>query len=265
MEMSRSMERMSRITQDMAEAQRASYEAAANNLEAFQRRNAELAEGGLEFLKLQESNARAAQDWWSSSVALLQLQQRNVKFVQDWMSNGSRYVQEQLEHNRNTAETFVQSARSQQEGLQALTEEWSWAFQGFFSPFNYQGYFSPFNYVREGLKSAQQATQQGLEATQQGLEATQQATRQGLRLAEEATEQTVRAVEQTERSVRQFGAKVNMGSVGIENYDDLTVDEVSKKLDGLSTEDLERVQEYEKQNKNRETLLEQIDRKKDAS
>jgi hypothetical protein len=41
----------------------------------------------------------------------------------------------------------------------------------------------------------------------------------------------------------------------------LTVDEISRRMEGLSTEDLEKVREFEKNNKNRETLIEQIDRK----
>jgi hypothetical protein len=45
------------------------------------------------------------------------------------------------------------------------------------------------------------------------------------------------------------------------NYEELTVDEISRRLDGLSTEELKRVREYEKRNKDRETLIEQIDRK----
>jgi hypothetical protein len=45
------------------------------------------------------------------------------------------------------------------------------------------------------------------------------------------------------------------------DYEDLTVDEVSKRLDGLAVEQLKQVREYEKQNKNRETLVGQIDRK----
>ena len=44
-------------------------------------------------------------------------------------------------------------------------------------------------------------------------------------------------------------------------YEDLTVDEVSKRLDGLTVEQLKQVREYEKQNENRETLIGQIDRK----
>ncbi len=38
--------------------------------------------------------------------------------------------------------------------------------------------------------------------------------------------------------------------------------EVSRRLEGLTIQQLEEVREYEKHNKNRETLIEQIDRKK---
>jgi hypothetical protein len=41
----------------------------------------------------------------------------------------------------------------------------------------------------------------------------------------------------------------------------LTVEEISERLGGLSVEELKKVREYEKRNKNRETLIEQIDRK----
>jgi signal transduction histidine kinase len=47
----------------------------------------------------------------------------------------------------------------------------------------------------------------------------------------------------------------------IEGYDELTVDEVTARLDGLSNEDLRVVRDYEERNKNRETVLEQLDRR----
>ena len=52
-----------------------------------------------------------------------------------------------------------------------------------------------------------------------------------------------------------------MGALKTSDYDELTVDEISKRLDGLSAEQLRKVREFEKQNKNRETLIEQIERK----
>ena len=47
----------------------------------------------------------------------------------------------------------------------------------------------------------------------------------------------------------------------IEGYDELTVEEVSARLGTLSEEDLREVRDYEERNKNRETILEQLDRR----
>ena len=47
----------------------------------------------------------------------------------------------------------------------------------------------------------------------------------------------------------------------IEGYDELTVEEVSARLGALSTEDLREVRDYEERTKNRDTILEQLDRK----
>jgi hypothetical protein len=47
----------------------------------------------------------------------------------------------------------------------------------------------------------------------------------------------------------------------IGGYDELTVDEVAGRLSGLSTEELRVVRDYEERNKNRDTILEQLDRR----
>ena len=52
-----------------------------------------------------------------------------------------------------------------------------------------------------------------------------------------------------------------MSALKTANYDELTVDEISSRLEGLSDEQLRKVREFEKDNKNRETLVAQIDRK----
>jgi predicted solute-binding protein len=47
----------------------------------------------------------------------------------------------------------------------------------------------------------------------------------------------------------------------IEGYDELTVEEVNERLGALSGEDLREVRDYEERNKNRETILERLDRR----
>src|SRR5215213_654371 len=178
---------MARTVREMAEVQRDSYEAIAENLAAAQRRSIGLAEGGLEFMRLQEDNARAAQEFFANGVRLLRLQQRNAEFVRGWMGEAVEVVREQTEQNARTAESIARTVSRQQEGFRALSQGWVGV---------YRDFFGPFAYVREGMRTFQRATQQKLEATEQ-------ATQQGLRVAEEATEQTDKVLRQTEKVTRE--------------------------------------------------------------
>ncbi len=50
-------------------------------------------------------------------------------------------------------------------------------------------------------------------------------------------------------------------SFPIAGYDEMNVKEIGDRLEGLSAAEIRKVREYEKRNKNRETLIEQFDRK----
>ena len=239
MQTTRNIDKTTRTTRQMAEVQHDSYEALAENLAAAQHRTMGLAEGGLKFIRLQEENARAAQEWFAGGVRLLKLQQRNAEFVQGWTGEAVEAMREQTEHNVQTAEAFALGISKQQEAFGELTQAWAGT---------YRDFFSPLAYFREGLRTTQQAARQGLEATEQ-------VARQGLRVAEEATEQTEKVTKKAELKAAVFGA------LKTANYDELSVDEISGRLDGLSAEQLRKVRKFEKKNKNRETLIEQIDRK----
>jgi hypothetical protein len=240
------IDKTARTAREMAQAQRDSFDAIAENFAAAQRRGIGVAEGGLEFMRLQEDNARAAQEFFADGVRLLQLQQRNAEFVRGWIGDAVEVVREQTEQNVKTAEAFARGISKQQEGFRALTQAWTGA---------YGDFFSPFAYVREGLRTTQQAARQGLQATEQ-------VVRQGLRVAEEATEQTEEVLRRTEEATREAELRTAVfGALKTTDYDELTVDEVAKRIDGLSAAELEKVREFEKRNKNRETLIEQIDRK----
>jgi hypothetical protein len=251
------IDKTAHTAREMAEAQRDSYEALAENFAAAQRRSMGLAEGGLELMRLQEDNARATQEFFAGSVRLLQLQHKNSEFVQGWMGEAVEVVREQAEQNVRTAEAFARSVSRQQEIMRSLTQSWVGA---------YRDFFSPFAYVQQGMRTLQRATQQGLEVTEQvarqGLRATEEATRQGLRVAEEATERTEDVLRQTEKATREAELRIAvLGALKTANYDELSVAEVSRRIEGLPTEQLEKVREFEKNHKNRETLIEQIDRK----
>ena len=240
------IDKTARTMREMAQAQHDSYGALAENLAAAQRRSMGLAEGGLKFVRMQEDNTKAAQEFFAGSVRLLGLQGRNDEFMQQWTDDAVEVVREQTEHNARTAEAFARAIGRQQEGFRALGQVWTGA---------YGDLFSPLAYAREGMRTFQQAARQGLEATEQ-------VARQGLRAAEEATERTDKVLRQTEEATRQAELRTAVfGALGTTDYDALTVEEVSRRIEGLPADQLRKVREYEKDNKDRETLVGQIDRK----
>src|ERR687889_1024063 len=91
----RNIDKTARTAYEMAEAQRDAFGAVAENFAAAQRRTIGLAEGGLEFVRLQEQNARAAQEFFANGVRLLQLQGRNAEFVQSWTGDAIEVLREQ--------------------------------------------------------------------------------------------------------------------------------------------------------------------------
>ena len=82
-------------------------------------------------------------------------------------------------------------------------------------------------------------------------EETEQKKRAGSRQGQQYVSNTEEAKE----------ARKNANEVPINGYDDLSVGEVEKKIKGLSKDEIRTVRSYEKNNKNRKTLLEKIDGK----
>jgi hypothetical protein len=88
-------------------------------------------------------------------------------------------------------------------------------------------------------------------------------------MSEEEKEETEQKKREGSKSGQQYvsnteeakEARKNATDVPINGYDDLSVGEVEKKIRGLSKGEIEAVRSYEKNNKNRKTLLEAIGRK----
>jgi len=56
-------------------------------------------------------------------------------------------------------------------------------------------------------------------------------------------------------------ARKESRALPLKNYDNLSVEEVEKKIKGLSQKDIRELRDYEKDHKNRKTLMESLDRK----
>jgi hypothetical protein len=166
--------------------------------------------------------------------------ERQRQRTQEFSELVSSNLREQTEAGRANAQRLSEQVSRQQEAGQALARESVEAYTQFlndaFSRYR-AGTEQAAGSAREGLRTLSETTT-GLLGTATGaVGATAGATVEG---AERAAEAAV---------------------FPIEGYDDMNVDEISKRLDGLSVEELQRVRDYEERNKRRETLLEQMDRK----
>ena len=87
--------------------------------------------------------------------------------------------------------------------------------------------------------------------TQKKAEQTQKATETAAKSAQKNTEIAAKDVQKNTETA----------TFPIEGYDEMNLDEVSKRLGGLSVDELKRVRKYEKDNKNRRTLRKEMKRK----
>jgi uncharacterized phage infection (PIP) family protein YhgE len=111
-------------------------------------------------------------------------------------------------------------------------------------------------------QTLQQTAQQWMEQAQQQQQTFQQQAQQ----QQQAFQQMAQEVLNTYTQL--FSIPISYAQEGlrdarfpIEGYDELTVDEVTGRLGNLSAEELRVVRDYEERNKNRDTILEQLDRR----
>jgi signal transduction histidine kinase len=108
----------------------------------------------------------------------------------------------------------------------------------------------------------QQTAQQWMEQAQQQRQTFQQQAQEQQQSFQQMTQEFLGSYSQLFNIPLSYAQQgLRDAQFPIEGYDELTVEEVSARLDALSTEDLRKVRDYEERNKNRETVLEQLDRR----
>jgi hypothetical protein len=160
---------------------------------------------------------------------LVESQQINIEFTRTATEMWMELFRRQTELDQRMVQTLYGEAEGQTDAFQGITQEWVKLYTApFFNPFSY----SPSAFFREG---------------------TQMATR------------NVEWMTNTARRASAAGGAAMNGGFPISGYDEMNVSEISARLNDLSAAELEQVREYEKRNKNRETLIDQIDRKRRAT
>jgi hypothetical protein len=135
-------------------------------------------------------------------------------------------LQVEAARNRATAQQLAEQSQKQQEAIRQMSEESMVLYKSFLN--------SVSTYYQSNMEQTRRNVQKG---------------------AQTATQ----SAERISTSV-QSAAEGHPG-VPIEGYDDMNVEQINGKLDSLSEAELQRVREYEAQNKNRTTILDQIDQK----
>jgi hypothetical protein len=111
-------------------------------------------------------------------------------------------------------------------------------------------------------QTLQQTAKQWMEQAQQQQQAFQQQAQEQQQSFQQMTQEVLGSYSQLFNIPLSYAKEgLRDAKFPIEGYDELTVEEISARLGALSTEELREVRDYEERNKNRETILEQLDRK----
>jgi uncharacterized membrane protein len=111
-------------------------------------------------------------------------------------------------------------------------------------------------------QTLQQTAQQWMEQAQQQRQTFQQQAQQQQQSFQQMTQEVLGSYAQLFNIPLSYAKEgLRSAQFPIEGYDELTVEEVSARLGALSAEDLREVRDYEERTKNRETVLEQLDRR----
>jgi uncharacterized membrane protein len=109
-------------------------------------------------------------------------------------------------------------------------------------------------------QTLQQTAQQWMEQAQQQRQTFQQQAQEQQQSFQQMTQEVLGSYSKLFNIPISYAKKgLRDAQFPIEGYDELTVEEVSARLGALSTEELREVRDYEERNKNRETVLEQLD------
>ena len=173
-----------------------------------------------------QKNAYTAMDYTAKA------QEVNTELLRKTTEVWIEGFRKQAELTQNMTEEFFKRAEDQAHVYQEFFGQWGSPFMSF--PFVRMPY-DPFEFWGEWTQTVRD--------TQRGVWDTQKTT----------AEETARVIQAT--------APPTNGSLPIAGYDEKGIREIGARLDTLTIDQLERLKDYERRNKNRETLLREIDRR----
>jgi hypothetical protein len=193
------------------------------------------------------TTADAMEKTGKAAEVIARTTQQNAYTAMDYTAKAQEVNTELL---RKTIEVWIEGFRKQAELSQDVAEEFfrraedqAHVYQDFFGQWSFPFVripYDPFGFWREWT---QKTVQQTVQDTQRTAWDTQKST-----------------AEVTARVIQTTAPPTNV-SLPIAGYDEKSVGEISARLDTLTVDQLERLKDYERRNKNRETLIREIDRR----
>ena len=155
-------------------------------------------------------------------------------------------------------QTLSEQIQRQQQTSQQMTQE---MMQTYMQLLN-----TPGSYLSGQAEQQQQALQQTAQQWMQQAQQQQQTFQEQAQEQQQAFQQMTQEVMSTYAQLFNIPlsyAKQGLRESGfpVDGYDDLKADEITRRISGLSVEELRVVRDYEERNKNRDTVLEQLDRR----
>ena len=155
-------------------------------------------------------------------------------------------------------QSLAEQIQKQQQNSQQMTQE---LMNTYMQLLNTPGSYLS-GQAEQQQQTIQQTAQQWMEQAQQQQQSFQQQAQQQQQSFQQMTQKVMGTYSEL------FNIPISYAQEGlrdaqfpIEGYDELTVEEVNARLGALSADDLREVRDYEERNKNRETILEQVDRR----
>jgi hypothetical protein len=155
-------------------------------------------------------------------------------------------------------QTLAEQIQKQQQNSQQMVQEMMDTYMQLLN--------TPGSYVsgqaEQQQQTLQQTAQQWMEQAQQQRQTFQQQAQKQQQAFQQMTQEVLNTYSQLFSIPLSYAQEgLRSAQFPIEGYDDLTVEEVSENLDSLYGEELRVVRDHEERTKNRDTVLEQLDRR----
>ncbi len=183
-----------------------------------------------------------------------------VQQTEEWSRDAAEAFRRQAQGIGSLMEMWAEQAQQQHRALQKLAQDSMNAYMQFLN--------TPASYVSQQASQQQQQLQQTFQQVAQQFMPAPQQQQQQFEQLQQMSQQWVNSymsLFDAQLSYVQEAGQRAQGQPPIKDYDELSVQEVSERLDDLSVEEIEEVKEYERRNQNRQTLLKQMDQKINAA